>query len=101
MQLPLLTSPLLGPIGEAVVSANFIDLVDDVVHPVAAKDRLDHEQAENIRVPGSHCAMTHNAFVLTVLADRLAQPQGQWQPFKYQGAAKLYFEALTPLKHLI
>jgi pimeloyl-ACP methyl ester carboxylesterase len=37
--------------------------------------------AENIAVRGSHVGLGHNPAVLWVLADRLAQPSGRWQPF--------------------
>lgn len=36
---------------------------------------------ENIEVYGSHCGMVVNASVLCAVADRLAQPLGQWQKF--------------------
>jgi hypothetical protein len=37
---------------------------------------------ENIRVPGSHCGLGFNPRVLWIVANRLAQPEGQWRPFK-------------------
>jgi pimeloyl-ACP methyl ester carboxylesterase len=37
--------------------------------------------AENIAVRGSHLGLGHNPAVLWAVADRLAQSQGQWQPF--------------------
>lgn len=40
------------------------------------------EITENIRVPGSHCGLGHNPLALAVVADRLAQPEGEWQPFE-------------------
>jgi pimeloyl-ACP methyl ester carboxylesterase len=42
---------------------------------------------ENIRVPGSHCGLGFNAIVLWIVADRLAQPEGQWRPYKPVGVA--------------
>jgi pimeloyl-ACP methyl ester carboxylesterase len=36
---------------------------------------------ENIRVESSHLGMGHNPIVLLTIADRLAQPEGQWRPF--------------------
>ena len=38
-------------------------------------------RAENVRVIGSHCGLGHNPRVLAVIADRLAQPIGEWVPF--------------------
>lgn len=35
---------------------------------------------ENIRVDGSHCGLGWNNAVFNVLADRLRQPDGAWQP---------------------
>ena len=36
---------------------------------------------ENIEVRGSHCGLGVNAAALLVIADRLAQPAGTWEPF--------------------
>ena len=49
------------------------------------------EFAENIRVPGSHCGLGHNPAVLWAIADRLAQPEGAWQPFHRRGLRGLFF----------
>lgn len=38
-------------------------------------------QAENIEVHASHMGLGVNAAVLYAVADRLAQPEGQWRPF--------------------
>ncbi|HZT54812.1 MAG TPA: alpha/beta hydrolase [Burkholderiaceae bacterium] len=40
------------------------------------------KRAENISVCGSHLGLGANAAVLYAVADRLAQPEGEWQPFK-------------------
>ncbi|UJJ33078.1 esterase/lipase family protein [Halopseudomonas maritima] len=40
------------------------------------------EMAENIRVHASHLGLGVNAAVLYAVADRLAQPEGGWQPFE-------------------
>jgi pimeloyl-ACP methyl ester carboxylesterase len=39
-------------------------------------------QAENIEVEGSHCGLGVNPAVLYAIAHRLAQPEGEWQPFR-------------------
>ena len=39
-------------------------------------------QRENVEVPGSHLGLGHNTRVLAVVADRLALPIGQWQPYR-------------------
>jgi len=36
---------------------------------------------ENIEVMGSHIGLGHNPAVAFVVADRLAQPEGEWEPF--------------------
>jgi pimeloyl-ACP methyl ester carboxylesterase len=41
--------------------------------------------AESIRVFSSHVGMAVHPAVLYVLAERLAQPEGQWQPFERRG----------------
>jgi pimeloyl-ACP methyl ester carboxylesterase len=38
--------------------------------------------SENVAVRGSHLGMGHNPAVLWVVADRLAQPAGEWRPFR-------------------
>jgi len=38
-------------------------------------------QAENIEIESSHAGMGLNALALYAIADRLAQPEGAWQPF--------------------
>ena len=40
------------------------------------------EQSENIRVNGSHCGLGFNNSVAYAIADRLAQPAGQWRHFQ-------------------
>ena len=37
------------------------------------------DRAENIEVTGSHCGMGWNTEVLSIIADRLAQPPGAWR----------------------
>ena len=39
-------------------------------------------RAENIEVIGSHLGLGHNPWVIWALADRLAQPEGSWAPFR-------------------
>ncbi len=37
---------------------------------------------ESVDVPTSHLGMGHHPAVLWVVADRLAQPEGTWAPFR-------------------
>ena len=43
------------------------------------------DRADNIEVHGSHCGLGVNPSVLYAVADRLAQPEGEWQPFRADG----------------
>jgi hypothetical protein len=44
--------------------------------------------AENIEVHASHTGLGVNPLALYALADRLAQPEGAWQPFDRSGARR-------------
>jgi pimeloyl-ACP methyl ester carboxylesterase len=52
-----------------------------------------HPESENIEVPGSHIGLLHNPLVFYVVADRLAQPEGEWQPFQYTGLRRLLYRS--------
>jgi hypothetical protein len=58
---------------------------DGVVPPQEATVDGDPARHENIRVLGSHSGLGFNPLVLAIVAERLAQPEGQWQPFQPQG----------------
>ena len=47
--------------------------------------------SENIEVAGSHTGMGVNPLVLHVIADRLAQPEGQWAPFERHGLRRFMY----------
>jgi pimeloyl-ACP methyl ester carboxylesterase len=47
---------------------------------------------ENIEVHASHVGMGLNPLALYVVADRLAQPVGGWQPFDVKGARRWFFK---------
>lgn len=57
-------------------------LTDGVVPPQEATIDGNRELHENIRVPGSHLGLGFNPLVLWIVADRLAQPEGQWRRFE-------------------
>jgi len=46
---------------------------------------------ENIEVQASHVGMGLNPVALYAVADRLAQPHGQWKPFEPSGARRWFF----------
>ena len=50
--------------------------------------------AENLRVRGSHIGLGHNPAVVYIIADRLAQPEHDWQPFE---APAPYERIITPV----
>ena len=52
-------------------------------------EEADH--AENIEVYGSHCGLGHHPAAVYAVADRLAQPEGQWQKFDRSGWKSVVF----------
>ncbi len=53
-------------------------------------DRLD-ALTDNIRILGTHVGMAHNIFACYVIADRLAQKEREWRPFKLEGLNNLFY----------
>ena len=47
--------------------------------------------SESIEVDSSHCGMGHHPAAVYAVADRLAQPEGQWSPFDRSGWRSLVF----------
>jgi pimeloyl-ACP methyl ester carboxylesterase len=70
-----LAAPLLVP-STAVYSR-----WDGVVHWRACRQQVG-PRSENVAVHASHLGMGHDPAVLWVIADRLAQPRHDWQPFR-------------------
>ena len=54
---------------------------DGVVHWRSCLE-FEGSQSENVEIIGSHTGMAMNPSVLNVIADRLAQPEGNWRPFE-------------------
>ena len=50
------------------------------------------EQTENIVVPASHVGLGVNPLVMVAVADRLAQPEGEWAPFDRSGWREFVFK---------
>ena len=46
---------------------------------------------DNIEVKGSHCGLGANPAVLWAVADRLAQPEGEWKPFERSGLRSVIY----------
>jgi len=56
----------------------------------------DGFRRENVEVPGSHCGLGHNPAALWVVADRLAQPAGEWAPFVAPSIARHLYPTPAP-----
>jgi len=67
----------------------------DGVVPWQACINTPGPRRENVAVYSSHLGMGHNAAVLWVIADRLAQPEGTWQPFRAPSLARHLFPDRT------
>jgi pimeloyl-ACP methyl ester carboxylesterase len=52
--------------------------------------------AENIEVSASHVGLGMNPLALYAVADRLAQPIGEWRSFDLSGARRWFFRTGTP-----
>jgi len=70
-------------------------LGDGVVPPQEATVDGDPSRHENIRVPGSHVGLGFNAVVLWIVAERLAQPESEWRPFRPSGPLGYAYRLLT------
>lgn len=65
-------------------------LSDSIVAWRASIERLAHERIENIGVLAAHFGLGVNPTVWIVVADRLAQPEGAWEPFEPSSHRYLY-----------
>ncbi|HVC03720.1 MAG TPA: hypothetical protein VND88_03500 [Candidatus Acidoferrales bacterium] len=63
----------------------------DGVVPWEACINTPGPRCENVAVYGSHLGLGHNPAVLWVLADRLAQAEGAWHPFRPPSIARHLF----------
>ena len=70
-------------------------LSDGVVPAQEATIEGDASRHENVRVPGSHTGLGFNAVVLWIVAERLSQPEGAWQPFQPGGPLGWTYRWLT------
>jgi pimeloyl-ACP methyl ester carboxylesterase len=67
-----------------VPTTNIYTRADGVVPWQSCVD-IDGDRCENIGIPGSHAGLGHNPVALAVIADRLAQPDGSWRPYRPTG----------------
>ena len=63
---------------------------DGIVAWQGSQERVG-PQSENIEVHASHLGLASNPSVLFVLADRLSQPEHDWQPFERRGLGALVY----------
>jgi pimeloyl-ACP methyl ester carboxylesterase len=68
-----------GPL--AVPSTAIFSRSDGIVPWRASRD-VAGRRAESIEVISSHCGLGHHPGALWAIADRLAQPLGEWHPFR-------------------
>lgn len=64
---------------------------DGIVPWEIAIEAEEAEGIENIESGGSHFGLGHNPLVLACIANRLAQPEGSWYPFKKTKLWKKFF----------
>ncbi|GMM94162.1 esterase/lipase family protein [Qipengyuania sp. MTN3-11] len=73
-----------------VPTTSILTRTDGVVH-WRGSVQADGKDNENIEVVASHCGLGVNPAAVYAIADRLAQPEGDWTPFKPRGLAALFF----------
>jgi hypothetical protein len=67
-----------------VPTTSIFSRTDGIVHWQSCLE-TEGPQRENVEVESSHTGMGFHAAVLTVVADRLAQPDGTWRPYAKKG----------------
>jgi pimeloyl-ACP methyl ester carboxylesterase len=75
------------PPGRSVPFTAVFTRTDGVV-PWRACMAEDGPTSESVEVWGSHSGLGHNPLALAVVADRLAQPDGAWQPFQWSNLTR-------------
>lgn len=79
-------------LGEAppVPTTSILTKSDGIVH---WRGSVQHGggEVENVEVHASHCGLGVNPAAIYAIADRLAQPEGEWRPFAPKGLAALVF----------
>ncbi len=63
----------------------------DGVAPWRACIERPSVRTDNIEIRGSHCGLGFNPVVLYAVADRLSQPEGEWQPFARHGWRRIFY----------
>ena len=81
-QTPLLDEALMARLRTApdVPTTSIFSRSDGVVAWQACIQEPSAKHTENIEVDGSHCGLGWNKNVLSIIADRLRQPEDAWEP---------------------
>ncbi len=73
------------PTAPPVPTTSIYSRSDGIVAWQGSVQQPDHGQTENIEVVASHFGLGLNPSAWWAVADRLAQPEGQWRPFDRTG----------------
>lgn len=65
-----------------VPTTSILSKTDGVVHWRGSVQKPTRTPSENIEVYASHLGLGVNPSVMIAVADRLAQPEGEWEPFE-------------------
>ncbi|QDH35759.1 alpha/beta hydrolase [Porphyrobacter sp. YT40] len=74
-----------------VPTTSILTKTDGIVHWRGSVQKPGPTQTENIEVYASHCGLGVNPSVMVAIADRLAQPEGSWEPFVPPSATRWMF----------
>lgn len=81
-----------------VPTTSILTKADGVVHwRGSVQEAETGGQTENIEVYASHCGLGVNPSAMIAIADRLAQNEGEWEPFRVPFYASMMFPLQTPL----
>ncbi|WP_086607376.1 lipase family alpha/beta hydrolase [Erythrobacter donghaensis] len=74
-----------------VPTTSILTKTDGIVHWRGSVQKPGATPTENIEVYASHCGLGVNPSVMLAIADRLAQPEGHWEPFAPPAATRWMF----------
>ena len=73
-----------------VPTTSIFSKTDGVVSWRSCIDHTDGD-VENVEVVSSHVGLPANPWAVAIVADRLAQPEGEWEPFHRAGVRRPFF----------
>jgi len=82
-------------IAPPVPTTSIYTKADGIVAWKGSIQRTSKTPSENIQVPASHVGLGVNPLVMYAIADRLAQAEGEWKPFKKAGLKGLFFKSYS------